>query len=113
MANWESIISKAIANIKKIFSNKHEVGKQIGETAASMAVGQVVRAVYVGVTTVKVTEQERIYIDNQGSINHQSGHLVAVIYEDENGNHYKHTADNWYSWNGADWSVVPSGRIRT
>lgn len=113
MVNWEAMIAKAIANIQKIFSNKHEVGKQIGETAASMVLGQVVTTVVVNLNTVKVTEDERIYIDNRGSINHSSGHLVAIIYKDSDGHRYKHTVDRWYVWNGSDWLSVPAGNIRT
>jgi hypothetical protein len=52
-----------------------------------------------------VTEIDRIYIDNEGSINHDGrGHCVAVIYEGENGKHYKHTIDRWYVWDGQDWA---------
>jgi len=99
-----TIVSRAIANIKKIFENKHEFGKQIGETAASMALREVVRHIVVSRSQVGVTEVERVYIDQNGSINHQSGYLVAVIYEGDDRNYYKHTADRWYVWNGQDWT---------
>jgi hypothetical protein len=111
--NWSYLIDKAIGNIKKIFSSKHEVGKQIGETAAGMALKSIVSHIIVGATTVKVSETERIYIQSDGTINHTGpGYLVAIIYDGHDGNQYKHTVDNWYVWDGQDWSVSRQ-RIRT
>lgn len=98
------IMQRAIANMQKIFRNRHKIGKKIGETAAEMALKEIVKYVMVNGRRIDLTEVDRIYIDHDGSINHDGhGHCVAVIYEGSDGNHYKHTADRWYSWDGQDW----------
>lgn len=104
-------LAAARANIKKIFASKHAFGQQIGETVAGLVITGPVAAILVknyrgGDVKVNLSEIDRISIDRSGDINHDNnGTLVAILYKGDDGNHYKHTAVGWYTWNGSDWVV--------
>ena len=106
----EKAIKRALEQLGKVFSSKYRTGKAVGGTLAAAAI--IAPATYVVKKKLSGGKTEEVILEKQQDIHAHDeyglntdghGHLIAAIYQGDDGHLYKLANNTWYSWNGQEW----------
>jgi len=106
---FERAFQRAVTNLAKAFSTRYGTGRLVGSALAGTAiiapVTKTIRKQIRGQTQeVNAEKQGEIHAHESEGINTDgNGHLIAAVYEGDDGVLYKLDNNGWQQWDGSEW----------